>query len=174
MADQCQQCPSGYFISNGYCVTCPVNSVYNTNTQSCDCVSGFFINQFGICTPKCGTNEVYDTKSMSCVCLEGLGRINGACTICPSGTQALADGSGCSFCGPNQILVDGVCACQPGYAINSAQVCIICSNIPNGFLLNGICSVCPKTTVYDGFGGCKCPDGKVLQGNICTSQCRND
>jgi hypothetical protein len=95
MGSQCQQCPSGYFINNGYCVTCPFNSVYNDNTQTCDCVTGFFTSQSGVCAPKCATNEVYDINLLSCVCLEGLGRINGVCTICPTGTQPTADGSGC-------------------------------------------------------------------------------
>jgi hypothetical protein len=52
----CDQCPSGYFVSAGYCVTCPVNSVYNLKTLRCDCSDGYYTNQVGICTKKCGTN----------------------------------------------------------------------------------------------------------------------
>jgi hypothetical protein len=52
----CQTCPQGYFVSNGFCVTCPVNSGYNPSTTRCDCLSGFFTNQWGICATKCGTN----------------------------------------------------------------------------------------------------------------------
>ena len=171
---QCQQCPSNYFISNGYCVTCPVNSAYNPKTLSCDCASGYFTNQFGICTQKCGTNEVYNMTTMDCRCLQGLGRVNGVCTVCPIGTQPTADGSSCSICGANQQLANGVCVCQPGFALNSAQVCTACSSLTNGFLINGFCSTCPKSLIYDGVSGCKCPSGKILQGSLCVSQCRSD
>lgn len=44
MGGLCQVCPSNYFISNGYCVTCPVNSNYNSKTANCDCNNGFFTN----------------------------------------------------------------------------------------------------------------------------------
>ena len=89
---QCQTCPNSYFISNGYCVTCPVNSAFNPSTKNCDCQSGYYTNQFGICTQKCGTNEAYDTVSQQCACLKGLGRVNGACTVCPAGSKASSDG----------------------------------------------------------------------------------
>ena len=40
----CQVCPQNHFISNGYCVTCPLHSVYNTHSKRCECNSGFFTN----------------------------------------------------------------------------------------------------------------------------------
>lgn len=98
---QCEICPHGYFISNGYCVTCPRNSVLNQQTKTCDCKLGFFTNQYGMCTRKCGTNEVYDEATLQCKCLSGLGRINGACTVCPDGAKPSADGQSCSQCGVN-------------------------------------------------------------------------
>lgn len=61
-----------------------------------------------------------------------------------------------------------------GFAYNSARVCTVCNELPNGFLINGHCSVCPKNLVYNGNNGCGCPLGKVLQGSICTSQCQAD
>jgi proprotein convertase subtilisin/kexin type 5 len=170
----CQQCPLNYFISNNYCVTCPLNAAYNSATKNCECASGFFTNQFGLCTRKCGTNEVYDSSIQDCNCIKGLGRINGACQVCPAGSTPAADGSGCSNCKANEVLVNGQCLCQQGYAFNSGRVCTICSNIPNGFLVNGICSVCPGNTIYDGVSKCRCPAGKTAQGSRCISQCQAD
>lgn len=170
---QCAVCPNNYFIANGYCVTCPVNSFLNKTSNNCVCEQGFYTNQFGICTKKCGTNEVFDTSSNQCICLQGLGRINGACTVCPGGTALSPDGS-CSNCGKNEQLVGGKCMCKDGFAYNSAKVCSLCSDLPNGFLINGICSVCPNNLIYNGNNGCACPQGRILQGSICVSQCQAD
>jgi hypothetical protein len=97
----CQVCPQGHFITNGYCVTCPINSAYSSASRSCECLSGFFTNQWGICARRCATNEVYSTASQTCVCLQGLGRVNGACQICPAGSTPTPDGSACSACRAN-------------------------------------------------------------------------
>jgi hypothetical protein len=173
LGGSCQQCPNSYFISSGYCVTCPVNSAYNSATKNCDCLSGFYTNQWGVCAQKCGTNEVYNAATQSCSCIVGLGRINGACQLCPAGSSPTADGNACSTCKANEILVNGQCACQQGYAYNSGRVCTACASLPNAFLVNGICAVCPGSTIYNG-NTCSCPQGKVAQGSLCISQCQND
>jgi len=96
------------------------------------------------------------------------------CTVCPEGSTATSDGSACNSCGQNQELSGGKCICLKGYALNSDGICTLCSNLPNGFLINGLCSVCPATMVYNGNQGCSCPPGKVLKGRICSSQCQSD
>lgn len=169
----CQACPDGYFISKGYCVTCPVNSAYNSALQSCDCIAGFFTNQYGICARKCGSNEVYSPATQACSCLQGLGRVNGACQICPAGSNPTIDGSSCSACGANQVQVGSSCVCQQGFAFNSAGICTTCSSLPNGFLVNGVCAVCPNSMIYNG-QSCSCPLGKISQGALCISQCQGD
>lgn len=108
------------------------------------------------------------------MCFKGLGRINGACTVCPSGATPTADGSACSSCGANEELASGKCICKKGYAYNAARICTACSSLPNGFLINGICSVCPNNLVYNGNNGCGCSGGKVLKGAVCVSQCKAD
>jgi hypothetical protein len=173
LGSSCQTCPNNYFISNGYCVTCPVNSVYNPATQSCSCLAGFFTNQWGICAQLCGTNQVYNSATQACSCLQGLAKVNGACQICPAGSTPLPDGSACSACKVNEVLVNGNCVCQQGYAYNSGNVCTSCTSLPNGFLVNGVCAVCPGSTVYNG-NTCACPQGKVSQGSLCISQCQSD
>lgn len=132
----CQTCPADYFISNGYCVTCPVNSNYNSAKKNCDCLTGYFTNQWGVCAQKCATNEVYNADTQSCRCIEGLARVNGVCQICPQGSIPAEDGSSCSVCKVNEVLINGDCVCQQGYAYNSANVCTQCSSLPNGFLTN--------------------------------------
>ena len=171
---QCAQCPNNYFLSNGYCVTCPVNSQLNPVTNNCDCSNGYYTNQNGVCTLKCATNEIYSADTQLCRCRSGLGRVNGVCTVCPDGSTASADGSACNVCGVNQQLSGGKCICITGYALNSDGICTLCSNLPNGFLINGLCSVCPNTMVYNGNQGCSCPPGKVLKGRLCASQCQAD
>ena len=96
----CDACPSNYFISSGYCVTCPVNSVLKNG--KCECNQGYFTNEFGICSRKCGTNEEYDQANHQCVCIKGLGKVSGVCTVCPPGSKPTADGSGCSSCKVNE------------------------------------------------------------------------
>ena len=123
----CQACPQNYFISNEYCVTCPINSVYNKGNNRCECSVGFFTNEYGICVKKCGSNEVYNERNQACTCLAGLAKVSGACVICPSGSKPTADGSACSFCQANEELVSGRCICVAGYAHNSGRVCTACS-----------------------------------------------
>ena len=170
----CNICPSNYFISSGYCVTCPVNSVLSKTTNKCECSEGFYTNQAGICARKCGTNELYDNNSGLCLCINGLARVNGVCTVCPSGSTPTADGSSCNMCGANEEWSGGSCVCKKGYAYNSGKVCTLCSQLSNGFLINGVCSICPRGLVYIGNNRCGCAQGKVLQGATCASQCKAD
>lgn len=167
----CQQCPSNYYVANGYCVTCPVSSTYNPKSTQCECNSGFQTSPSGICQKKCNTNEVFNQAA--CQCVTGLGRINGTCQICPSGSSLSADGT-CNTCGANQVLVNGKCSCAQGFALNSGQVCTACASIPGAFLLNGICSTCPGNLIYDGSSSCICPVGQTAIGVTCVSACQAD
>lgn len=133
------------------------------------------MDEFGLCVAKCGTNEVFDSSIHQCTCVAGLGRVNGACQICPAGSKPTSSGDACSFCKANEELVGGRCVCKSGYAYNSAQTCTICSELDNGFMINGVCSKCPGNKVFDGKGSCTCPAGKVQKSaSFCVSQCKND
>lgn len=46
-----------------------------------------------------------------------------------------------------------------GYAYNPLRICTICSDLKNGFTLNGACSTCPGNRIYDGKSSCICPSG---------------
>ena len=170
----CQQCPSNHFISQGYCVTCPLNAHYSSERKKCDCKDGFFLDQVGSCVAKCGTNEIYDQSSQRCRCIGGLGKVNGACQICPTGSRPTANGDGCNFCKVNEQLLNGVCVCEAGYATNSAGVCTVCSSLDNAFIINGVCAKCPGGKVFDGRSACVCPAGRVEQAGMCIAQCKSD
>jgi len=170
----CQQCPNGYFVTNGYCVTCPLFSSYNSVSKSCECQTGYYTNPSGICVKTCGTNEVYSNDAQACICVNGLGRVNGACQVCPAGSTPTTNGASCSFCDDNQVLVNGYCVCKSGFARNSAGICTACASIPGSFVINGVCSVCPGSLIYDGVSTCRCPAGKTAKGSQCISQCQSD
>ena len=93
--------------------------------------------------------------------------------MCPAGSRPTADGEGCNHCRVNEELVAGRCTCMAGFAYNKAGVCTACGQLDNGFLINGICAVCPGNLIYNG-KACGCPSGKIAQGNRCISQCKND
>ena len=123
---------------------------------------------------KCANNEIYDQSSQRCRCVGGLGRVSGACQVCPSGSRPSKDGESCNFCKVNERLLNGVCVCENGYATNSAGVCTVCSSLSNAFIINGVCAKCPGGKVFDGRSSCVCPAGRVEQGGICAAQCKND
>lgn len=78
----------------------------------------------------CGNNEILNIQSLNCDCIDGYYRVNGQCERCPEGyvydeiTQWCL---GSNPCAANQILVDGVCICQPGLIViqNICQRCPI-------------------------------------------------
>ena len=98
----CEKCPANYFIREGFCVTCPLHSTYNNNAMRCECVEGFYTDHFGMCVKKCGTNEVYNRDNQRCQCISGLGRVNGACQVCPAGSRPSTNGDDCNPCRLNE------------------------------------------------------------------------
>jgi hypothetical protein len=50
---KCSTCPSNYFVKDGYCVLCPINSDYVGD--KCVCKSGYVLKN-GICSSQCGNN----------------------------------------------------------------------------------------------------------------------
>ena len=49
----CKQCHGHYFLKDGYCVSCPINSIYDSVKDTCVCAEGFALID-GICQRKCG------------------------------------------------------------------------------------------------------------------------
>jgi hypothetical protein len=168
----CQQCPSNFFVQNNYCVTCPINSNFNSTTGNCQCNAGFLTNTAGFCVKKCANNEVFNSASQSCVCYTGLGRTNGVCGVCAVGTIPDSNGN-CAGCSTNQVLYNGQCICANGYISNQYGVCTVCSQVTGAFLVGSQCATCPGNLVYDGTQ-CGCPSTQVKVGTNCVNPCNSD
>lgn len=161
----CSICPTNFFIFSNYCVTCPVNSAYNTALKKCECQAGFILNSKGFCVKRCANNEVFNTANSKCECVTGLGRVNGVCQICPSKQSPNLEGN-CAECGTNQVLYDGKCICAAGFIPNQLGICTGCTLVQGAFLVNGQCAKCPGSLTYNG-QRCVCPAGTTRVGSKC-------
>jgi len=123
------------------------------------------LSKDGVCIKKCANNEIFNSKSGNCDCFSGLGRVNGECQICPTGTIPSTDGA-CGACGVNQQLIDGQCICNTGYIPNSLKICTKCSEVSGAFLVSGACAVCPGDLTYNG-QKCVCQSGFTKVGIKC-------
>jgi hypothetical protein len=130
-----------------------VISTYSQNCEHCKPAP-----QIATCTDlhcyRCGKNEVLNQETLNCECIEGDYRINGRCGTCPPGysynpiTQWC---EGIDTCGPNQILVNGSCHCQPGLVV-----------------IQNICQRCPvNQSYYPKYDACRCSPGYSLVNNSC-------
>lgn len=169
----CQQCSNNHYVLNGYCVTCPANSI-QAPQGLCKCKEGYALNFDGTCSPKCEGLEFYDPQTNRCDCLRGLGRINRVCTVCPPSTFLV--GQTCSNCPANSVFSGGRCLCNSGYILNpESQSCVICMSLTNTFMLNGFCATCPSNQVYNSQTGlCGCETGYRLEGSRCIQSCQAD
>ena len=50
---KCDVCPPSFLVKEGYCVSCPLNSVFNEATSKCDCEPGLSMNLQGFCESQC-------------------------------------------------------------------------------------------------------------------------
>ena len=60
--------------------------------------------------------------------------------------------------------------CRDGLGRFSNGRCTNCSELENGFMVDGNCAVCPPPSVYDGFQ-CICPQPLTQVNGICTNEC---
>lgn len=113
----------------------------------------------GFCVGKCTKpNQVYDAGRKVCRCADGLGLSpTGDCQICPLGVDSVSFKC-LTGCKTNEVLVGSECVCKNGFGFNSAQLCIDCSALSGGFLLEGYCATCPQSYIYNGTT-CACPPG---------------
>lgn len=118
----CTTCSTGFYNSNGECVsTCPTNSIVNggdcdhcdTGCSTCDtiisnctsCSSGYFLDGT-TCVTDCGDGNYGDTSDSTCKACDLT-----VCTKCISFEK-------CTECIPSKILAsDGTCGdnCLSGY-----------------------------------------------------------
>lgn len=83
--------------------------------------------------------------------MSGLGKVvaSGQCQVCPAGTLPNAVTQLCENCKVNEQNVDGQCLCKSSFAPNQLGVCVACSDLENGFLINGFCAFCPANQLYN-------------------------
>ena len=103
---------------------------------------------------RCGRNEVLDLYTLQCQCIENYYRVNGVCGQCPEGYSYDPITQWCTGdtpCGVNQVLVNGVCQCQPGLVV-----------------IQNICQGCPvNQTYFPDYDACRCSPGYSLINGLC-------
>jgi hypothetical protein len=93
-------CNSGFVVSNNSCVTYGAfcqgtygnNSLYDSGSNSCSCVSGYTWNTTGtscvtmdaLCNEKIGSNSYYNSSDNQCYCYQGYAIQNGQCQLMPT------------------------------------------------------------------------------------------
>lgn len=164
-------CLTGFVFVGQECVrSCPLNQAINPVTNSCiQCVTqGHFIDN-SICRcastfvmttngcQACPPNSTPSPQTFSCTCNSGFQLVNNQCV--PTVT-----------CLPPQLLINGVCICPTGRALNPANnLCVPCQ--PN-FIRNNVC-VCPVPLVLTNTGctALNCPPNSQLNPQTNTCQC---
>lgn len=191
------QCPSGSYLSNGACITCPNGVAVSPSLAGCQvnnptCPSGTTLIN-GTCqinTTVCPTGTTLINNGTCQInqttCPSGSTLINGVCqvstTVCPSGTT-LVNGT-CQIngtqCPAGSTLINGICqinntACPAGSTLING-VCQVNQTVcPNGStLINGVCQInqttCPSNSTLIN-GVCQapitCPTGTTYQNGSC-------
>jgi hypothetical protein len=148
-------------VSNNTCVCLP-SFVWNSNSSTCTCQSGFTVNATKTCI--CNT-----TNSVL---------INGLCINCPLVTNSNgtdANNSACKCKSPYQWLwntttLTGSCICNATTSVNSNGSCINCSTLSyvTGAVSNNNC-VCLTNFVWNSNSSkCICPNPFVLSASVCS------
>jgi len=151
---------------------CPNGSTRNKDTGECECGTGFFLNEKGVCESMCDEKtQAFDEKTGECVA-----------KLCPDGSKLKSDGT-CVECktgyfknkgGDCQLLCpdgtkpkdDGSCPvkCAAGFFENEAGEC------------ESMCD--EQTQVFDpNTGECVdklCPDGNPIPPGGCLPSCAKD
>jgi hypothetical protein len=140
---------------------------------------------------QCGTNEALNPTTLNCECTGSNYRINGVCGVCPDGyayDPVTEWCNGINTCGPNQVLVNGTCQCQPGLQViqNICQRCPVnqtyfaqydaCRCSPGYSSINNSCIIvtCSANQVYsDAQQACVCDFGYYLVNGVC-GRCANN
>lgn len=96
-------CSTNQFVFQGACATCPLNTIYNKDINSCSCPSGFYLDNYGICQRlilnpiTCPDGQYFDSE-------KGCQACSPTCKTCRAATECLT------------------CA-QAGYVANAQGAC---------------------------------------------------
>ena len=118
-------CSSTFFPTSTGCQPCPANSIYNSASRQCTCLSGFtLVNNQCTNIPSCPQGAQWNAVTSACQCLtQGHFIINNVCAPCPANSQW--NGTACQ--------------CQSGFVL-SGNSCIVSCAV--GSTWNGQSCVC--------------------------------
>ena len=96
-------CGNNQFPFQGGCAICPLNTIYKAEINGCDCPTGYYKDNFGVCQKlvlkpiDCPAGQYFDS--------------NNGCSACPGSCKTCSSATKCTSCA------------TAGYAPNSAGVC---------------------------------------------------
>ena len=208
---QCNPCAPGSYCANGFqtacsantysaanassCINCAANANAPSGSSGCTCNAGYVGDGFNCVACAAGT---FASSSLCLNCSQGFYSNLSAsvCTLCPSATYNMANGSGtCSACPANSwcsagtlnqcplnsaslasSITQNACLCEPGYfgsgARNGTSPCALCW--PNFWCPGGnsdILNTCPEFAVSPAgaseFAQCSCLGGYSMVNGSC-------
>jgi len=150
-------CSSTFFPTSTGCQPCPANSIYNSASRQCTCLSGFtLVNNQCTNIPSCPQGAQWNAVTSACQCLtQGHFIINNVCAPCPANSQW--NGTACQ-CQSGFVLSGNSCivSCAVGSTWNG-QSCV-CSSGYN--LIGGSCVICDPNSSYNSSQAtCLCNSG---------------
>jgi proprotein convertase subtilisin/kexin type 5 len=168
----CTGCNAGFTQTNNACIQNTVNQcAYGQGLVAGNCVNmcpAGFLYQISTCVASCASGQVANSVNSGCVdpvsnanCPFNQFVFDGQCvTVCP--VASYNSGQNCYDCSSNCLICTnyGNCqACNSGYTVNSAGVCVqspVCGN--SQLALQNICVG-------------SCPAGTYLSGSTCELIC---
>lgn len=147
----CQlSCASNQFIFQGGCAVCPLNTVYKSEINGCDCPTGYYKDNFGVCQQlvlkpiTCNAGQYFDS-SKGCITCPGSCKTCSSATVCTACTSTGFAPNGNGVCAPQcgDGLIIGNETCDTGLSYSPG--CISCQ-IQNGYTCSGQPSLCKTNT----------------------------
>ncbi|CAL5990044.1 Conserved_hypothetical protein [Hexamita inflata] len=148
------------------CFTCPVGSVSNNNTKTCDCIGNFFYSSSNNSCTACGPNQT--VQNNICGCNENSYVSNNVgsliCFTCPQNSLSNNNSKTCECTGVNfyyNQAANSCTACPENSVSNGNR----CSCDVNSFqATNGVCVLCPVGSAPDaGKTTCVCENGLYFE-----------
>lgn len=155
LANKCTSCPTGAYLSNGYCLSCTasLNCVTCSSATTClTCPSGMYVQPSGACQLPCHSSclscSVPADSTKCTTCNAGSYLTNGQCLTCPTSI-------GCTDC----VSATECRTCPANYTMQANKSCKA--------TCHAYCNTCSKPLDY--YSCTSCIDGYWLQGSVCVN-----